>query len=188
MRASDGASDAGNHVSAWLVPLPIQESCPRNGHEAVCATTAQLKQDEQALGTQVLTEVVGWMTSAVLEQVSRLLRRTCPFNLIVTNIPGPPVPLYLMDARMRAAYPFVPLFENQGLGVALLSYAGQLWVGLVGDRELVPDLAKVAGCFCESFAELHRSAVGDDVVLPRLRHERLRGRHVYGPDTATAVA
>ncbi len=191
-RATDAESDAGNHVSAWLVPLPIQESTCRRTHEAICATTAQLKQDEQALSTQILTEVAGWITSAGFEQVSRLLRRTCPFNLIVTNIPGPPEPLYLMDARMRSVYPFVPLFENQGLGVALLSYAGQLWVGLVGDRDIVPDLAKVADCFQESFAELRKTAVerrdttADSDVAAAIPRLRMRGHHGHAPETAAA--
>ena len=69
-----------------------------------------------------------------------MLNSTQPFNVVVTNVPGPPMPLYLMDARMDTIYPHLPLFEGQGLGIALLSYAGKLTWGLTGDWDLIPTL------------------------------------------------
>ena len=83
-----------------------------------------------------------------------------PYNLIVTNVPGPQFPLYMLDARLLQAYPLVPLFENQALGIALFSYDGQLCWGLNADRDLVPDLHLLADDIAASFAELQASADG----------------------------
>ena len=76
------------------------------------------------------------------------------FNMIVTNVPGPPVPLYLLGARVLETIPFVPLYENQALGMALLSYSGDLFWGLTADWDRVADLHDVAVGLAESFEEL----------------------------------
>ena len=74
--------------------------------------------------------------------------------MIVTNVPGPPTSLYLLGARVTDLYPQVPLFENQGLGVALFSYDGRLCCGINADRDIVPDLHDFIGALEDSFAEL----------------------------------
>ena len=88
----------------------------------------------------------------------RLLSRLHPYNLIVTNVPGPQVPLYLLGARLLGGFPQVPLFENQGLGIALFSYCGSLGFGFNADRELVPDLDVFAAAVQQGFTELARAA------------------------------
>jgi hypothetical protein len=84
--------------------------------------------------------------------------RLSPFNLIVTNVPGPPVPLYLLGARLLGGCPVVPLFENQGLGLALFSYDGKLHWGLNADLDLVPDLGDLGTAIRLAFAELREAA------------------------------
>jgi hypothetical protein len=81
-----------------------------------------------------------------------------PYNLIVTNIPGPQFPLYLLGAQMIEGYPHVPLFEYQGLGVALFSYIGKLFWGFNADWELMPDLDRFVRAIGVSFRELHDAA------------------------------
>jgi hypothetical protein len=88
----------------------------------------------------------------------RALSRARAYNLVVTNVPGPPVPLYLLDARIASIFPHLPLFENQGLGIALLSYAGRLYWGLTADWELVPDLVALRTAVMASLAELYTHA------------------------------
>jgi hypothetical protein len=83
-----------------------------------------------------------------------------PCNLIVTNVPGPQFPLYLLGARMLELYPQLPLFANQGLGVAVMSYDGKLGVGLVGDWDVVPDLARFEEAVGAAFEELSRVGGG----------------------------
>jgi len=103
----------------------------------------------------------------------RLLSRLHPYNLIVTNVPGPQVPLYLLGARLLAGFPQVPLFENQGLGIALFSYCGSLGFGFNADREVVADLNDFATAVSRGFIELKRRTcrVGyrpaDDPPIPR---------------------
>jgi diacylglycerol O-acyltransferase len=77
---------------------------------------------------------------------------------VVTNVPGPPVELHLLDAPLVAAYPHLPLFENQGLSVALLSYDGRLFWGLTADWNHGPDLARLKHAVQVAFEELRLAA------------------------------
>jgi hypothetical protein len=120
----------------------------------------------------MLTETAEWTTALPLAAAVKLISRTRVYNVIVTNVPGPPVPLYLLDAPLIAAYPHVPLFENQGLGIALLSYAGRFAFGLVGDWYLLADLDRLASWVEAAYGEL-REAAGLSVpppVIERLLH------------------
>jgi hypothetical protein len=78
--------------------------------------------------------------------------------MIVTNVPGPQTPYYLLGARSLGTYPMVPLLEHTGLGVALMSYDGKLCWGFNADYELIPDLAAFRHAIEESFDQLSRAA------------------------------
>jgi hypothetical protein len=91
-------------------------------------------------------------------QASRVMARQRFFNLVVTNVPGPQIPLYLAGKRMIDTFPMVPLAKNQALGVALLSYAGRINFGLVGDYDLMWDLDEFTEDVRESLAELAAEA------------------------------
>ena len=86
-----------------------------------------------------------------------------PINTIVTNVPGPQVPLYMLGARLEAMYPQVPLLQQMGLGIALMSYDGKLCWGFNGDYEMMPDMKDLVAHVEEDFAEL-QAAVGLRVV------------------------
>jgi hypothetical protein len=88
----------------------------------------------------------------------RLASQASPFNLVVTNVPGPPTPLYLLGARMLEAYPLVPLFTGQALGIALFSNAGKLFWGFNADWDALPDFHDLVGAVTASFAELQKAA------------------------------
>ena len=94
----------------------------------------------------------------MLSVAVRLSTRIRPFNLVVTNVPGPQIPLYLLGARMLEIYPQVPLFFNQGLGIALFSYDGKLCWGMTADWDLLPDVHLFTDAIKESFAELQSLA------------------------------
>jgi hypothetical protein len=89
-----------------------------------------------------------------MDQASRLMARQRFFNLVVTNVPGPQFPLYLLGRRMLDPFPMVPLAKGQGIGVALLSYDGAINFGVVGDFDLLWDLDEFADDLAESLAEL----------------------------------
>jgi diacylglycerol O-acyltransferase / wax synthase len=177
VRTADERGAMGNRVSVWVVSLPLEEEDPRSRMGAVCEITASLKENEQSLGAEVLTQAAEWTTANLLNLAVRFINRSSQYNLIVTNVPGPPVPFYLLGSRMLSVYPHVPLFENQGLGVALLSYAGNLYWGVTGDWDQVPDLQHFSKAIMESFSELCDAAgVGTPAVAatkrPRLISRR----------------
>src|SRR5262245_26146648 len=159
VRSASDRGQLGNRVSAWLMSLPIEERDPCRRFLAVREHTARLKDSKQAQGIEMLTQVAE-LADPILTLGVRLAARMAPYNLIVTNVPGPQFPLYLLGAQMLEGYPHVPLFENQGLGVALFSYIGKLFWGFNADWDLVPDLDQFVAAIARSFRELHASAMG----------------------------
>jgi hypothetical protein len=125
-----------------------------------------LKESKQALGGEVMTAIAEWTVPNVLVQAVKLGMRSRPYNLTVTNVPGPQIPLYFLGCEMTTTYPVVPLFENVALVVGLFSYNGGLFWGLTADWETVPDLHDFVTAIEESFAELQRAAAP---AIPKTR-------------------
>src|SRR5204862_1932134 len=148
----------GNRVTQINAAIPVQLDDPAARLDAVRVTLADLKESRQALGGEVLTAISEWTVPNVLVQAVRLATLSRPYNLVVTNVPGPQIPLYLQGALMRTAYPVVPLFEGYALVVGLFSYNGGLYWGINGDWEQLPDLHDLVVALEESFAELQRAA------------------------------
>jgi diacylglycerol O-acyltransferase len=140
------------------VPMPLHERDPRRRMAAIQETTSRLKESKQALGAEVLAQVGEWTPSTILSLASRMATRALPFNMVVTNVPGPQVPLYLLGARMCDNYGFVPLTDGLCLGIVLFSYAGMLCWGFTCDWDLVPDLHDFVLDVEASFKELKRVA------------------------------
>ena len=154
-----GRADAlGNHVGAWMVPLPIGEPDPRERLAAIRRTTLRLKEERNALGVQLFAEMTGWAPAALLSLGARLGQRNLPFNMVVTNVQGPQQPLYLLGARMLDYYGLVPLTDYLGLGVVIFSYAGRLYWGFNADWDLVPDVDVFARAVEAAFGELRELA------------------------------
>jgi WS/DGAT/MGAT family acyltransferase len=158
----------GNKVAAWMAELPIAEQDVLRRYALVRETTARLKGSKQALGAEMLTRVTEWTPSTLLALGARLAHRGLPFNLVVTNVPGPQVPLYLLGARMLEIYPLVPLFARLGLGIALFSYSGRLHWGCNADWDVVPDLHDFVRAVEDAFDELHAAAVADRGAVERV--------------------
>ena len=161
VRAAEEKGTMGNRVSAWTVALPIAERDPIKRLEDVCAKTEHLKASKQALGAETLTQVTEWTGSGILSLGARLANLGTPFSSVITNIPGPRIPLYLLESRLLEIHPHVPLMGTLGLGIALFSYDGTLSWGFSADWDLVPDLHQLRLATQRSFSEL-RSAAGVD--------------------------
>jgi diacylglycerol O-acyltransferase / wax synthase len=153
-RAPGERGTLGNRVSAWMVDLPLAERDPARCVTKIRATTERLKSSRDALGAEVLTKVASWTPSTLLSVGARLMARAVPFNLVVTNVPGPQVPLYLLGARMLANYGLVPLADYLGLGIVLFSYDGALTWGFNADWDLLPDVHDFVLATEASFREL----------------------------------
>ena len=158
LRSRDERGTLGNRIALLMAELPVDEPDPLARLERVRATMERLKRSRQAMGAEVLAAVSEWTSATLLSLAVRTSSRGRPYNLVVTNVPGPQMPLYLLGARMERCYPVVNLQPSQGLGVGLFSYAGTLGWGFTADPDQVPDLYVFADAVLASFEELERAA------------------------------
>jgi WS/DGAT/MGAT family acyltransferase len=154
-RSADQRGALGNQVAMWLLELPIQEPDPRIRLEKVKQATGNLKETNQALGAATLVEISSGTPITLLSLANRVVgSKIRPFNMTVTNIPGPQFPMYLLESEMLANYPMVPLWSQHGIGVALFSYNGRLLWGIHADYDTLPDSDRFLAAIQASFREL----------------------------------
>jgi WS/DGAT/MGAT family acyltransferase len=158
VRSESERGTLGNRVSTWIFQLPLGKPDPRDQLAEISRTTAELKESRQAIGADVLLQAAEWTPTTLLSLGARNATRMTPFNTVVTNVPGPQHAMYMLGARLLEVYPHVPLVDNLGLGIALMSYDGQMHWGVNADRDLVPDLHPFIEALEISFAELRRLA------------------------------
>ncbi len=156
VRKEEERGELGNKVSSWIIPLPIEEADPRRQLEHIHELTEELKETNQAIGVQMMNQVQEWTPSVLLSLGAQAM--SGPINTIVTNVPGPQVPLYFHGARIRAIYPAVPLMQGMGIGIALTSYAGTMGIGFNCDPDIVPDVDQFVARFQQSFENVAASA------------------------------
>ena len=123
-------------------------------------TTRELKSSKQARGVELIEQLSEIGGTALFAQLARLTSLTRPFNVVVTNVPGPQIQAYLLGAPLVEAYPLVPLYRNQALGIALFSYNGGLFWGLYAAWDALPDLHDLAESLAAEFELLRRAASG----------------------------
>jgi diacylglycerol O-acyltransferase len=148
----------GNRVAAMWAPLPVGVVDAAECLAQVRLEMDGLKQSGQAVGAEVLTNLAGFAPPTILSQAARLQARQRFFNLVVTNVPGPQFPLYLMGRRLKALYPVVPLAHRQALGIAVMSYDGLLGFGLLADYDALPELETIARELERAIAVLAKAA------------------------------
>jgi len=162
MRVTDPSQvgAVGSRVGSLLVDLPTGEASPLMRVHQVAYQTKAHREAGQAVDAPAIAGIAGFapptLHSLGARVASGLSRRL--FNLVVTNVPGPQQPLYLVGARMLATYPVIPLARTQALAVGLTSYDGGVYYGLNADREAMGDLDVLGQCIVESLAELRESA------------------------------
>jgi len=151
--------EAANKVSALFISLPVSEVDPLERFHKVREQTLRLKEVDAARGIELLTDLADLTGSVALTRFGvELATRLHPYNLIVSTVPGPQQPLYMLGARLLALHPQLPLFSRQGLGIAALSYDGKICWGLVGDWELAPDLDQLGRDLDSALEELEAAA------------------------------
>jgi diacylglycerol O-acyltransferase len=159
VRKEEEQGELGNKVSSWIFALPIAESDSRRQLEIIHEITEELKETNQAIGVQMMNQVQEWTPSTLLSLGAQAM--SGPINTIVTNVPGPQLPLYLHGARVRAFYPAVPLMQGMGLGIALTSYAGTMGIGFNCDPDIVPDVDLFVARFQQAFQRVAEAAKVD---------------------------
>ena len=167
IRTSEQHGALGNRVTSIMAPLPVWCEDPARRMQTVRERMGDLKSSKQALGATLLTQLADFAPPTIAGQAARLQARQRFFNLVVTNVPGPQFPLYLMGRRMERVFPMVPLAKNQGVCVGIMSYDGQVNFGLIGDYDGMPDLDDLARDLEASIAELLDAAGGRPGILRR---------------------
>jgi diacylglycerol O-acyltransferase / wax synthase len=158
VRADAERGALGNRVAAMWAPLPVGDTDPAAVLSEIAEAMRGLKESGQAVGAQALTSLADFAPPTIMSQAARLQSRQRFFNLVVTNVPGPQIPLYLLGRHMQAFYPVVPLAHHQALGIAIMSYDGRLGFGLLGDYDAMPDLEALAADLEAAIADLSRAA------------------------------
>jgi WS/DGAT/MGAT family acyltransferase len=158
-RGKDGG--LGNRVALMLVSLPIDAEEPLERYRLVREATDHAKLESgHASASELFEDVANWTATTLVADLLKLAMTRRSFNVVITNVPGPPFELSLLGAPLSAIYPRVPLYENQALGIALLSYHGGMYWGLNADWSRVDDLHVLASALDASFAELLGAARG----------------------------
>jgi diacylglycerol O-acyltransferase len=154
----------GNKVSAMLATLPTQVTEPEQRLEIVHAATKIAKAQQAAIPQGLVDQISEFAPPALTARAARvvfatgLLHRLPPFNLCISNVPGPNVPVYMCGAGLLAHYPLSVITDGQGLNITLVGYLGRLHFGLVSCRELVPDIDRLAGYLVDELEILHEAA------------------------------
>jgi WS/DGAT/MGAT family acyltransferase len=154
VRTQDQRGAAGNRIAAMRGPLPVWVDDPVERLAVVREAMDDLKDSKQAIGAEVLTSVQMFAPPTVLAQASRVNFSTRLFNLLVTNVPGPQFPLYVVGRKMRSVFPIAFLPKNHALSIAIMSYDGAMNFGLLGDYDAMFDLDAFGEAIESSLAEL----------------------------------
>ncbi|HEY1285566.1 MAG TPA: wax ester/triacylglycerol synthase family O-acyltransferase [Solirubrobacterales bacterium] len=144
VRAEEERGALGNRISAMMAPLPVGCEDPVERLRLISETMGDLKGSGQAVGAEILTRLTDFAPPTIASQAARLQPAQRFFNLVITNVPGPQFPLYLLGRRMESIFPLVPLARRQALCVGIMSYDGQVDFGLVGDYDAMADLDSFA--------------------------------------------
>jgi WS/DGAT/MGAT family acyltransferase len=154
VRAEEEHGALGNRVAAIMAPLPVWCEDPIRRQKLIHETMGDLKQSGQAVGAEILTGLANFAPPTIASQAARLQSAQRFFNLVVTNIPGPQFPLYVLGREMVALFPMVPLAQKQAMCVGIMSYNGKIHFGLIGDYEVMADIDSLALDLEASISEL----------------------------------
>jgi WS/DGAT/MGAT family acyltransferase len=158
IRAEDDRGQLGNRIAAMRGPLPVYVEDPVRRLQVVRKAMGELKQSKQALGAEVISRFNDFAPPTLLAQASRINFSTRLFNLIVTNVPGPQIPLYVLGRELEEVFPVAFLPENHALAIAIMSYNGRINFGLLADYDAMEDVEIISEGIAESLEELLEAA------------------------------
>ncbi len=154
VRTKEQRGSLGNQVTAVFCPLPVGTDNPLERLEKISDTMRGIKGSKQAVGALALTRLSDFSPATLVAQAARLQSRSRFFNLLITNVPGPQFPLYLLGRKLLGCYPAVPLVPTSALAVALLSYNNRFGIGLTAEADHMRDVERLGVHLQDSMAEL----------------------------------
>ncbi len=145
IRRPEEQGEMGNRITSIQVSLPLDAPDPRLRLAQVTRETARLKNSEQARAASLIIDATGWTPPTINRLLAEAISRPLTWNLVVSNVPGPQLPFYLLGRRLLEVYPCVPLSpQGHALSIGVVSYDGAVFFGLTGDREVLSDLDLLA--------------------------------------------
>jgi WS/DGAT/MGAT family acyltransferase len=167
IRARHEHHTLGNRLAAMRAPVPVYVEDPLARLRVVRQAMDGLKESKQAVGAEVLSGMQALAPPTILAQASRLNFSTRLFNLLVTNVPGPQFPLYVLGRELQDLFPIAFLPKGHSLAVAVMSYDGGMDFGLLGDYDAMPDLEELGTLLSESVEELLALSTRERTSRPR---------------------
>lgn len=148
------ATVVGEGAVGVLAPLPVMQMDPIARLYRIMGEMAGLKESRQAMAADSIVRLAGYAPANLHGMAARVAAADARYNVALSNAPGPQSARYLAGVRLDESYPFIPLSGNSGLSIAVTSYAGNMCVGLLGDRDVMPDLDLLGEFFAEALADL----------------------------------
>jgi diacylglycerol O-acyltransferase len=158
VRAEGENAALGNRVSSIFVDLPVGPMGAKKRLKLIVEKTKHLKDSNYAVGAEFLMNIGSWAPPTIHAMAARLAARSRVINLVVSNVPGPQIPMYIAGAKLLAQYPIMPIAEAMGLSIAVTSLAGTMAFGITADWDTLPDIELLAQAIDESLAELRKAA------------------------------
>jgi WS/DGAT/MGAT family acyltransferase len=153
-RAPEQAADLGNRISFVFVELPVDVGDPVERLGVTKAATAAFKRDERAAGGETLLGAVGFLPAPLKQAAAQLAASPRMYNLTVSNVPGPRVPVYLLGAELEEAYPVIPLADDHALAIGIFTYCDRAFFGAYADPQALPDVDLMPQALAAAIAEL----------------------------------
>jgi WS/DGAT/MGAT family acyltransferase len=154
IRAEDEHGNLGNRITLMRGPLPVYIEDPVRRLHTISEEMAGLKESKQALGAEMISRFNDFAPPTLLAQASRLNFSTRLFNLLVTNVPGPQIPLYVLGRDLEEVFPVAFLPQNHALAIAIMSYHGKVGFGLLADYDSMEDIEILGDGINEALEEL----------------------------------
>lgn len=177
LRGDAESGELAHRVSTLLTRLPIDEPDPRKRVQRVAETTQALKSSGQGQGAEALAQIADWTFNGLAAQLAQLGLWSRAANLVVANVTGPEMPIYMLGAPLLEFYPIVPLMSDQALSIALFSCSGGLHWGFNSDWDALPDLHAFVEALRVEFEELQKAAAATTPISaakPRKKASRKR--------------
>jgi hypothetical protein len=156
----------GNRVSLLIVELPVGQADPARRLASVRDHVVALKESKQVQGVEALEQIDRWTGTLAQSAVMWIATRFHSYNVMITNVPGPPVPLYAVDARLLAIYPLAPIFDGHHISIAAFSYLDTVHWGIQYGGADLAEAQRLADDLRESFDALVAASAS---APPRVR-------------------
>jgi WS/DGAT/MGAT family acyltransferase len=156
VRGEGRAGDLGNRISFLFVELPCDEPEPARRLKQIRATMSDRKRTGEPLGAQAMLDALVFAPRRAQHAITQVVSSPRAFNLTVSNIPGPTVPMWMAGCALEEVYPVVPLAERHGIAIGFTTVVDQGFFGVYADPETIPDANLLARDIEHSVDELRR--------------------------------